>query len=224
MLIYIVEDDDNIREIESYALTNMGFEIRGFDSGEQFRAALAEKTPDMIVLDIMLPKEDGLSLLSFLRRNDKTKKVPVMMVTAKSMEMDKVKGLDAGADDYMTKPFGIMEFVARVKTLLRRVPAETANKDYLSYRDILIEDDKHLVRVGSTPCDLTYKEYELLKLLIRNQNIVLTRDKIMEHVWGFDYEGETRTLDMHIKTLRKKLGDAGNAIKTVRNVGYKMGE
>lgn len=223
MLIYVVEDDVNIREIECYALRNSGYEVVGFETGEELRDALQNVIPQLIILDIMLPNEDGIEILNWLRENSKTKNLPIMMVTAKSMEMDKVKGLDAGADDYMTKPFGIMEFVSRVKALLRRVVPEEKG-DGLSYGSILVEDSKHLVLVDGKPCELTYKEYELLKLLLLNQNIVLSRDKIMERVWGFDFEGETRTVDMHIKTLRQKLGEAASCIKTIRNVGYKIGE
>lgn len=222
MLIYIVEDDEDIREIESYALKNSGYEIEEFGNGKEFYAALESKVPDLIILDIMLPNEDGISILKFLRENKPTKKLPIMMVTAKTSEMDKVKGLDAGADDYVTKPFGVMELVSRVKALFRRTSAEEAYAN-LSFENIVLDEEKHIVTVGGKLCELTFKEFELLKYLMSNANIVLSRDKIMERVWGFDYEGETRTVDMHIKTLRQKLGEAGKNIKTVRNVGYKMG-
>lgn len=221
MLIYIVEDDASIREIESYALQNIGYEVKGFASGEEFYEALATDLPDLVILDIMLPEEDGIEILTKLRKNDTTKELPIMLITAKSMEMDKVKGLDAGADDYMTKPFGVMELISRVKALLRRIPAK--QEDAMSYEGILLDDKRRQVIANHTPCELTYKEYELLKLLLVNKGIVLSREKIMEHVWGFDYEGESRTVDMHIKTLRQKLGSCGECIKTVRNVGYKIG-
>lgn len=223
MLIYIVEDDTNIREIESYALKTSGFEIEGFENGEDFFQAMKVKSPDLIILDVMLPKEDGLSILATLRADTTTKHIPIMMVTAKTSEMDKVRGLDTGADDYITKPFGIMELVSRVKALLRRT--STVDKSAtVSYGNVELSIEKHCVTVDNQVCELTYKEFELLRYLLENQGIVLSRDKIMERVWGFDYEGETRTVDMHIKTLRQKLGESGSMIKTVRNVGYKVGE
>ena len=217
-MIYIVEDDRDIREMESYALKNSGFEVRAFADSTVFFESCAEKTPKLVLLDIMLPKEDGLSVLQKLRQNDKTRKVPVIMVTAKSSELDKVKGLDMGADDYITKPFGVMELVSRVKALLRRCEEEQKSV-VLQYGSIVVDDFKH-----SVPCILTYKEYELLKYLILNKEIALTRERLLEKVWGYDFEGESRTVDMHIKTLRQKLGEAGNLIKTVRHVGYKVGE
>lgn len=223
MLIYIVEDDSNIREIESYALKTSGYDVEGFESGEEFFEAVKNQTPDLIILDVMLPKEDGLSILATLRADSATKHIPIMMVTAKTTEMDKVRGLDAGADDYITKPFGIMELVSRVKALLRRSGSSEKNTSIVFDR-VELNIEKHCVTVENQVCELTYKEFELLRYLLENQGIVLSRDKIMERVWGFDYEGETRTVDMHIKTLRQKLGDAGAMIKTVRNVGYKVGE
>ncbi|BBF44294.1 phosphate regulon transcriptional regulatory protein PhoB [Lachnospiraceae bacterium KM106-2] len=223
MLIYVVEDDENIREIETYALKNAGFEVKSFESGEAFWQEIELLVPDLVILDIMLPQEDGMSILASLRKKTVTKQLPIMMITAKSMEIDKVKGLDAGADDYMTKPFGIMELVSRVKALLRRT-AKPESNSVLSIGDLVLDKEKHQVSVHDQLVELTYKEYELLKLLMKNKNIVLSRDKIMERVWGFDYEGESRTVDMHIKTLRQKLGDQGSMIKTVRNVGYKIGD
>ena len=223
MLIYIVEDDMNIREIESYALTTSGYEVQDFESGTEFFEAISNQLPDLIILDVMLPKEDGLSILATLRADNTTKHLPIMMVTAKTTEMDTVKGLDAGADDYITKPFGIMELVSRVKALLRRSGGADKNTS-MTYENVELSIEKHSVTVDNNPCELTYKEFELLRYLMENQGIVLSRDKIMERVWGFDYEGETRTVDMHIKTLRQKLGDAGAIIKTVRNVGYKIGD
>ena len=218
-LIYIVEDDQNIREIESFALKNSGYQVQGFECAKDFYHQLAEKTPDCILLDIMLPDEDGLEIVRKLRAIPDTKKVPVMMVTAKTTEIDKVKGLDIGADDYITKPFGVMELISRVKALLRRSNAASEEKT-LALGEIQIDNEKHCVYVGNRLCELTYKEFELLKMMMQNVGIVLTRDRIMDRVWGTDYEGESRTLDMHIKTLRKKLGEEGIRIKTVRNVGY----
>ncbi len=222
-MIYIIEDDTDIREMESYALANSGFEAAGFSGSAGFFKAVHERLPDLVLLDIMLPDEDGLSILRRLRADDRTKQVPVIMVTAKTTEIDKVKALDMGADDYITKPFGIMELVSRVKALLRRA-APHGEGEVLSYGAITMDNKKRAVTVAGTSCELTYKEYELLKLLLKNVGIVLTREKMMDKVWGFDYQGETRTVDMHIKTLRQKLGDAGSAIKTVRHVGYKLGD
>lgn len=218
-LIYIVEDDVNIREIERYALKNSGFEVQEFECGKELYKAVEKHVPSLILLDIMLPNEDGLDILTELRSKKATKKIPIIMVTAKTTELDKVKGLDLGADDYMTKPFGIMELISRVKALLRRTE-DVAEAPILTNGEIVIDTDKRSVTVDGKNCELTYKEFELLKMLLLNRGIVLTRDKIMDQVWGFEYEGESRTVDMHIKTLRQKLGTAGGVIKTVRNVGY----
>ena len=211
-LIYIVEDDVNIREIETFSLKNSGYTVMDFECAKDFYHKLSDKTPDLILLDIMLPDEDGLEIL---------RKVPIIMVTAKTTEIDKVKGLDSGADDYLTKPFGVMELISRVKALLRRSMNMYESK-VLSLGEITIDNEKHKVSVQGQPCELTYKEFELLKLLLQNVGIVLSRDVIMERVWGVDFEGESRTLDMHIKTLRQKLGESGKRIKTVRNVGYRL--
>lgn len=218
-LIYIVEDDVNIREIERYALKNSGFEVQEFECGKELHKAVEKKVPSLILLDIMLPNEDGLDILAELRSAKATAKVPIIMVTAKSTELDKVKGLDLGADDYMTKPFGIMELISRVKALLRRTE-DIAEASVITNGDIVVDTDKRSVTVAGKHCELTFKEFELLKMLLLNRGIVLSRDKIMDQVWGFEYEGESRTVDMHIKTLRQKLGSGGSAIKTVRNVGY----
>ena len=218
-LIYIVEDDQNIREIESFALKNSGYTIMDFECAKDFYHQLAEKVPDCILLDIMLPDEDGLEILKKIRSIPDTRKVPIMMITAKTAELDKVKGLDLGADDYITKPFGIMELISRVKALLRR-SMNMEDEKFLSAGDIFLDGEKHMVYVKDEPIDLTFKEYELLKLLIQNQGIVMSRDVIMERIWGIDFEGESRTLDVHIKTLRQKLKNAGTLIKTVRNGGY----
>lgn len=216
-LIYAVEDDKNILEIEMFALKNSGYQVDGFENARDFYRRLEEKLPDLVLLDIMLPDEDGLEIVGKLRRRPETRKLPIIMVTAKTTEIDKVKGLDIGADDYLTKPFGVMELIARVKAVLRRTIEE---EKFLSLGDIFLDDEKHMVYVKDTPCSLTFKEYELLKLLLHNAGIVVTREIILERVWGIDFEGESRTLDMHIRTLRQKLGDAGTMIRTVRNVGY----
>lgn len=218
-VIYVVEDDVNIREIERYALKNSGYEVEEFESGGAFFKRIEERIPSLILLDIMLPDEDGMEILAKLRADKNTAGIPVMMVTAKASEMDKVKGLDTGADDYITKPFGVMELMSRVKALLRRA-TNVQEESLLKCGEIVVDNDKHAITVGGKNCELTYKEFELLKYLMINKGIVLSRDKIMNQVWGFDYEGESRTVDMHIKTLRQKLGDAGSCIKTVRNVGY----
>lgn len=220
-LIYIVEDDKNISEIESFSLKNAGHQTVEFPDGRSFYKELAEKKPDLILLDIMLPDEDGLSILRKIREKRETKRIPVIMVTAKTTEIDKVKGLDNGADDYMTKPFGVMELVSRVKALLRRTGEQDAEK-VIKIGDLVIDDEKRKVFVSDSAVELTYKEYELLHYLAQNQEIVLPRDGIMEHIWHANCEIESRTLDVHIKTLRHKLGDAGKYIKTVRNVGYCM--
>ncbi len=219
--IYVVEDDKNIREIESFALKNSGYTIFDFECARDFYKKLSERKPDLILLDIMLPDEDGLEMVRKLRFMPETKKIPIILVTAKDSEIDKVKGLDIGADDYMTKPFGIMELISRVKALLRR--SQTAEKERrLQVGELVLDEERHSVSVGEVPCELTYKEYELLKFFMLNEGIVLRRDVLMDRVWGTDFEGESRTLDMHVKTLRQKLKEAGSLIKTVRNVGYQL--
>lgn len=222
-MIYIIEDDQDIREMETYALKNSGFEVEAFSESSSFYEAYRKSLPSLVLLDIMLPGEDGLAILKKLRQGDDTKDIPVIMVTAKSTEIDKVKGLDSGADDYITKPFGVMELVSRAKALLRRCPKNSDQK-VLSFQGIVIDDDKHTVTVDGKECKLTFKEYELLKYFLQNKGIALSRERLIEQVWGYDFEGESRTVDMHIKTLRQKLGSAGSIIKTVRNVGYKAGE
>ncbi len=227
-MIFIVEDDENIREMESYALKNSGYDVRGFAEGVSLMAALEESLPRLILLDIMLPGDDGLTLLRKLRSIDRTKKIPIMMVTAKTTELDKVRGLDMGADDYLAKPFGIMELVSRVKALLRRTEnvdtKETSKRSVYEFDGITMDDSSRRVTACGEDIDLTYKEYELLKYLLLNINIVMSRDRLLSEVWGYDYEGESRTVDMHIKTLRQKLGECGGTIKTVRSVGYKLGD
>jgi len=217
-MIYIVEDDRNIQEIELFALKNSGYQAVGFETAKEFYRAVEEKLPELILLDIMLPDEDGLSVLSRLRANPDTRRIPVMLVTAKSTELDKVKGLDAGADDYIAKPFGIMELIARVKALLRRSGVQEEN--VITCGDVTLDSDKRMVTAMGRVVELTYKEFELLRLLMKNRGIVISRDVIMERVWDSSFEGESRTIDVHVRTLRAKLGESGALIKTIRNVGY----
>jgi DNA-binding response regulator, ompR family (rec-wHTH domains) len=217
-LIYIVEDDESIREIESIALKNSNYIVSAFENAKEFYKKLDELVPDLILLDVMLPDESGYDIVRKLRKRPATQDIPIIMVTAKTTEMDMIKGLDGGADDYIKKPFSIMELITRVKALLRRTAKEEPK--LLKLDDLVIDHERHVVTVNNEPVDLTYKEYELLRLLMGSQGIVMTRDVIMRSVWDTDFEGETRTVDMHIKTLRHKLGDYGSRIKTVRNVGY----
>ena len=221
MKIYIVEDDPEIRELESYALKSSGYETVEFAEGSSFFNALRREKPDLVLLDVMLPGEDGLSILKHLRSQSDTMRLPVILVTARSTELDTVRGLDLGADDYIAKPFGIMELVSRVRARTRNLTRDT---DRYANGDIVLDTASRSVTVGGVPCELTYKEYELLSLLIQNADRVLTREQIMDRIWGYDYGGSSRTLDMHIKTLRQKLGNSGSRIHTVRNVGYRLGE
>ena len=222
-LIYIVEDDSAIKELESYALINSDFSIGAFERATELYKALEEKVPALIILDIMLPDENGISILKNIREHNLYKDIPVIMVTAKTTEIDAVKGLDMGADDYIAKPFGVMELVSRVKAVLRRTQKAQAVQTF-TYKNITVDDSQHKVFVDDKEIELTYKEYEMLKLLILNNGIVLTRDRIMELIWGYDFEQGNRTVDVHIQSVRKKLGEAGNCIKTIRNVGYKVGD
>mgnify|MGYP000991339078 CR=1 FL=1 len=217
--ILIVEDESYIKKVLETALAAGGYRTISAVTGAQARSAISSYMPDMVLLDIMLPDEDGLSILKKLRATPETRRIPVILVTAKTTEIDKVKGLDSGADDYLTKPFGVMELISRVKALLRRVGGMEDEK-FLRVGILFIDDEKHVAYVDDKHIELTYKEYELLKYLTINQGIVLSRDNLMEKIWSSDYEGESRTLDVHIKTLRQKLGKAGSYIKTVRNVGY----
>lgn len=217
-LIYIIEDDESIREIEEFALINAGHKVLGFENAKNFYAKLEDIIPDLCLVDIMLPDESGNEIVRKLRRNPLTKKLPVIMVTAKTTEIDLVRGLEDGADDYIRKPFSVMELISRVKALLRRT--EIKEVKVMSLDGLVINDEKHEVTIDGAVRELTFKEYELLHYLIFNKGIVLSRDTIMETIWGFEYEGESRTLDMHIKTLRQKLGDYGKRIRTIRNVGY----
>ena len=217
-MIYIVEDDRNIQEIELFALKNSGYQATGFETAKEFYKALNEKLPELILLDIMLPDEDGLSILKRLRSRADTQKIPVILVTAKTSEIDKVKGLDGGADDYIAKPFGVMEMIARVKALLRR--SGGMEESLLTCGNVTLDGEKRMVYVDGKSIELTYKEFELLKLLMKNHGIVISRDVIMERVWDSSFEGESRTIDVHVRTLRQKLGDGGALMKTIRNVGY----
>jgi two-component system alkaline phosphatase synthesis response regulator PhoP len=222
--IYIVEDDSEIREMEAYALKTSGFDVNAFDCGKGLDEAVKACVPDLFILDIMLPGEDGLSILRRLRAQESTKNVPVIMLTAKSSELDKVKGLDSGADDYIAKPFGILEFISRVKALLRRsgtLNAEPEETKTVSLGGVSLDEAKRSVTAGGENVELTYKEYELLKLLLSHPGLVYTRQQILEKIWGIDFKMDTRTVDMHIKTLRQKLGEQGAIIQTIRNVGYK---
>lgn len=217
-LIYVVEDDDNIREIETIALKNSNYLVKAFARATDFYRALNDILPDLVLMDVMLPDENGCDIVRQLRSQSATKRLPVIMVTAKTSEMDMVKGLDNGADDYIKKPFSVLELLSRVKALLRRSTEETAQQ--LRVGDIQLDNARRIVLAQGKSVELTYKEYELLRYLMINAEMVLSRESIMRFVWGTDFEGETRTVDMHIKTLRQKLGPCGRQIGTVRNVGY----
>ncbi len=221
-MIYLLEDDTNIRNFVVYALNNSGLEAEGFERPSRFWAAVEKKKPSMAILDIMLPEEDGLSVLRKLRESSETKDLPIIMLTAKSTEYDKVIGLDGGADDYVTKPFGTMELMARVKALLRRAEPVSDGKEY-SIGPLLLNPDKHIIRVDGQDVALTLKEFQLLCYLIRNKGNVMTRDQILQEIWGYEFDGENRTVDVHIRTLRSKLGKAGDLIETVRGIGYRIG-
>lgn len=224
-MIFCVEDDSNIRKLVVYTLETTGFQARGFEEGKSFLEALALETPDLILMDIMLPGEDGISLLKRLKNSSKTRDIPVIMVTAKGAEYDKVKGLDLGADDYVTKPFGMMELVSRIKAVLRRSgAAKKKAEDIIVSGSLEINTKKHEVKADGEVVGLTLKEYELLKRLMENPNIVMTRDSLLEEIWGYDFDGETRTVDVHIRTLRQKLGKCGERVETVRGVGYRISE
>ena len=220
-MIWCVDDDNTIRDIEVYTLTQTGFDAKGFADGISMLEALKTEKPELIVLDIMLPGKDGVEVLKEIRSNPETRKIPVVMATAKGTEMDKIQGLDTGADDYLVKPFGVMEMVSRIKAVLRRCEPDE-KEEVLSIGEITLSDKEHLVTVNGEKVVLTFKEFEILKLFMSNPGIVFSRDKLLSEVWGIDYLGESRTVDMHIKTLRQKLGDAGTIIETVIGVGYKM--
>ena len=220
-MIWCVDDDNTIRDIEVYTLTQTGFEAKGFADGISMLQALKTEKPELIVLDIMMPGKDGVEVLKEIRQSPETRKIPVIMATAKGTEMDKIQGLDTGADDYLVKPFGVMEMVSRIKAVLRRCEPDE-KEEVLSIGEITLSDKEHLVTVNGEKVVLTFKEFEILKLFMSNPGIVFSRDKLLSEVWGIDYLGESRTVDMHIKTLRQKLGDAGALIETVIGVGYKM--
>ncbi len=223
-MIAIIEDDSSIRGLVSYTLSNSGFEVSCFGSGEEFFASLDNGIPELLLLDIMLPGEDGISILKKIRDKDKTKKLPVIMLTAKDTEYDKIIGLDNGADDYVTKPFGMMELVSRIKAILRRIEKKTLGNLGLSYKDLVIDDEAHKVWVKNKETELTLKEYNTLKLLLKKKGKVVGREELLVTVWGYNFDGETRTIDVHIRSLRFKLKEAGDYIKTVRGVGYRIGE
>ncbi len=218
--IFCVEDDFNIRELVTYTLSSMGFEVKGFENGSDFFTAIDFEKADMVILDIMLPDMDGLEILKKLREDVNTNKIPLIMLTAKTSQMDKIKGLNMGADDYITKPFDIMELVARVNALFRRT--ESNNIKFINYKQITLDYAGRHVSVNGETVILTFKEFEMLYCLLVNKGKVLTREQLMNDVWGVDFEGETRTVDVHIRTLRQKLGEAGGNIETIRNVGYKV--
>lgn len=221
-MIYCVEDEKNIRELLVYTLETTGFTAKGFADGRELKVALKEEIPNLILLDIMLPGDDGYTILEKLRSSPDTKSIPVIMVTAKEAEYDKVRGLEAGADDYITKPFGMMEFVARVKAVLRRCSRQEEDKE-LTCGELKVSVGRHRVSFQGKPVELTRKEFELLQYLMENKGLVMTRNQILCHVWGYDFDGETRTVDVHVRTLRQKLGMAGDLIETVRGVGYRIG-
>lgn len=221
-MIYCVEDDSNIRELVVYTLESTGMKARGFEDGRAFMEALAFETPELVLLDIMLPGEDGLTILKKLKASTKTREIPVIMLTAKGSEYDKVIGLDSGADDYIAKPFGMMELVSRIKAVLRRTQKNQKDTIY-RVENLELDIEKHKVKVDGEDVALTLKEFEMLEKLVKNQHIVMTRDKLLEEIWGYDFDGETRTVDVHVRTLRQKLGSAGELIETVRGVGYRLG-
>ena len=220
-MIWCVEDDSSIRDIEVYALTSIGFEAMGFEDGDAFWNALQKATPELVVLDVMLPGKDGVTLLKMMKEHDRFRDIPVIMATAKGTEYDKIQSLDLGADDYLVKPFGIMEMVSRVKAVLRRCkPVKQTN--LLKISGLVLNPDEHTVEVDGERVLLTYKEYELLYLFLSQPGIAFTREQLLSSVWNIEYMGETRTVDMHIRTLRQKLGNYGHIIETVRNVGYRL--
>ena len=220
-MIWCIEDERTIREIEVYTLEQMGFSARGFADGISMLEALKNEKPELIILDIMLPGKDGIEILNELKNNPETRNIAIIMATAKGAEMDKIQGLDLGADDYLVKPFGMLEMVSRIKAVLRRCDIKSKSKG-ITIGNITLVDEEHLVLVNDKKTILTFKEFEILKLFMTNPGIVFSRDKILSKVWGIDYLGESRTVDMHIKTLRKKLGEEGSLIETVIGVGYRM--
>ncbi len=220
-MIWCVEDDPSIRDIEVYALSSTGFEARGFEDGDSFWDALQSETPELVVLDVMLPGKDGVTLLKMMKASEELREIPVIMATAKGSEYDKIQSLDLGADDYLVKPFGIMEMVSRVKAVLRRCRPKTSSS-LLKLDGLVLNPDEHTVSIDGERVALTYKEYELLHLFLSQPGIAFTREQLLSNVWNTEYFGETRTVDMHIRTLRQKLGSYGHIIETVRNVGYRL--
>lgn len=220
-MIYLLEDDDSIRKLVVYGLQSQGYQAQGFDRPSAFWKAMTQQMPELVLLDIMLPEEDGLEILKKLRNTSSTRKIPVIMLTAKNTEYDRVIGLDNGADDFISKPFGMMELVARVRAVLRRTEPATASKEFRLDK-LYVCPERHQVQVDGQDVVLTYKEFEILNLLLENQGLVLTRNTLMDKVWGCELDRENRTLDVHIRTLRSKLGEMGKYIETVRGIGYKM--
>ena len=220
-MIYLLEDDDSIRKLVIYGLESQGYEAQGFELPSLFWKAMGKQLPELILLDIMLPEEDGLTILQKLRSASATKKIPVIMLTAKNTEYDRVIGLDNGADDFVSKPFGMMELVARVRAVLRRTEPASSSTEY-QVGPLYVSPERHIVKVNGQDVTLTYKEFEILCLLLENEGVVLTRSVLMDRIWGCEFERENRTLDVHIRTLRAKLGEAGNCIETVRGIGYKL--
>lgn len=223
-MIYFVEDDNSIRKLVLYSLTSAGLEAEGFARPSAFWAALDRRGPEVVLLDIMLPEEDGISILKKLREDRRTRSVQVILLTAKGSEYDKVVGLDAGADDYVSKPFGMMELMARVRSALRRAEDAAPSVPILSLGELSVDRGRHLVRVAGEDVALTLKEFQLLCLLLERPGTVFTRDQLLSTVWGYDFDGASRTVDVHVRTLRQKLGAAGNLVQTVRGIGYKIGE
>lgn len=224
VMIYCLEDDQSIRDIEIYALKQTGYEAEGFSNSADFFAAVKKEKPELVILDIMLPDEDGVTVLKKIRAREETKNIPVIMASAKGSEFDKINSLDLGADDYLAKPFGMMEMVSRVRAVLRRFTKETHVEKEMKLGSISLIPNRHEVYVDNQKIDLTLKEYELLKLLITYPGIVFTREQLLNSIWGTEYDGETRTVDVHVRTLRQKLGDAQNHISTIRGVGYRFEE
>lgn len=220
-MIYLLEDDDNIRNFVLYALQNSGMEATGFGHPKDFWNALNQKIPSLLLLDIMLPDEDGLEILAKLRKRNDTRKLPIIMLTAKSTEYDKVVGLDGGADDYVAKPFGTMELISRIRALLRRADVSNHVQEYVC-GNLYVCPSKHIIRVCGTEVTLTLKEYEMLLLMMKNRERVFTRDELLSKVWGYNFDGESRTVDVHMRTLRSKLGDCGKYIETIRGIGYRF--
>lgn len=223
-MIYLLEDDTSIQKFVSYALVNSGFEVKGFETPSEFWKAMKEEKPELLLLDVMLPEEDGISILGKLRQKDETKNLPIIMLTAKSTEYDRIIGLDMGADDYVAKPFSVMELISRIKAVLRRTTSDNSKAPKTEYvvGDVTLCTVKHTVKVKGEDIKLTYKEFELLSMLMKNREKVFDRDELLVKIWGYDFDGENRTVDVHIRTLRSKLKDGGNIIETVRGIGYKV--